>query len=468
MAKAAKVKTRFVCSACGADSPRWMGKCGECNSWNTLEETLVQEKKNLLSSPERHSHIDVVDLMRLQEIQYSEQDRLRTGMSELDRVLGGGIVPGSLILLGGEPGIGKSTLMLQSAVQLAEDAGHQVIYVSGEESSQQIKSRAQRLGYEQSERFFLLAETDMAAIVQVLERYKPKVVILDSIQAVYDPRLESAPGSISQVKNTCNLLLKLAKQGQINIWIIGHVNKDGDIAGPKVLEHMVDTVLYFEGERYKSFRLLRTIKIRFGATHEVGVFDMTGGGLEQVENPSALFLSEYNQENSGTAIVVTLEGTRPLLVEIQALSYPSFANYPKRASNGIAFQRLVQLVAVLEKRIGLNLSKSDVLINVVSGLSIEEPAADLGTAMALVSSVRDVAIDGRTVFIGEVGLGGEIRSVSQLELRLREAVKLGFTRAIVPSHSLPLREEMPGIEVIGIRKLMEALIYLRRSDKKDP
>ncbi|MGV3524885.1 MAG: DNA repair protein RadA [Candidatus Sericytochromatia bacterium] len=463
----AKAKIRYVCQSCHADYPKWMGKCDACQSWNSLEEQLVQPKNNrLAAATAAWAHADTVELMRLQDIRYAEEDRLCSGLGELDRVLGGGMVPGSLILLGGEPGIGKSTLMLQSAFAMAEQMGHAVVYVSGEESAQQIKSRASRLGFDNSERFHLLAETDMQNVLTLLEQTRPAVAVIDSIQAVYDSRLETAPGSVSQVKNTCNLLLKLAKGQGISIWVIGHVNKDGDIAGPKVLEHMVDTVLYFEGERYRSYRLLRTIKNRFGATHEVGVFDMTGIGLEEVANPSALFLSEFDGENSGSAIVATLEGTRPMLVEIQALSYPSYANFPKRSSNGIPFQRLIQLIAVLEKRVGLNLSKSDVLVNVVSGMAIEEPAADLGVALALVSTVRNLALDRRTLFIGEVGLGGEIRAVNQLERRLGEALKLGFTRAIVPAHNLPLREPLPGLEVVGVKKLFEALRFLPREDKE--
>lgn len=469
MSKAsAKTKIRYVCQSCSAEYPKWQGKCSECNEWNTLEEQLVRSQKAPINrlAETAWSHADAVELLRLQDIRYHEDDRLLSGMAELDRVLGGGMVPGSLILLGGEPGIGKSTLLLQSAFTMAERMGHNVIYVSGEESAQQIKSRASRLGYEASDKFHLLAETDMEAIVTLLEKTRPAVAVLDSIQAVYDPRLESAPGSVSQVKNTCNLLIRLAKQLGISIWVIGHVNKDGDIAGPKVLEHMVDTVLYFEGERYRSFRLLRTIKNRFGATHEVGIFDMTGAGLEEVENPSQMFLSEFDGDNIGSAIVATQEGTRPLLVEIQALSYTSHTNFPKRSTNGISFQRLTQLIAVLEKRVGLNLSKSDVLVNVVSGLNIEEPAADLGVAMAMISSIRNLALDRRTLFIGEIGLGGELRAVNQLERRLKEAVKLGFTRALVPATSLPLREPMEGIEVIGVRKLLEALKYLPRQAEK--
>jgi DNA repair protein RadA/Sms len=463
----AKIKTKYICNACSGETPKWMGKCPECGAWNSLEEQIVQDKKNRLDILDRYSQGELVELLRLQEIVYSEDQRLKTGLGELDRALGGGLVPGSLVLLGGEPGIGKSTLLLQSAFHMAETQGQAVIYVSGEESAQQIKSRAQRLGFEQSENFFLLAETEMQTIVAILDQHRPAVAILDSIQSVYDSRLESPPGGISQVKNTCNLLLKLAKQKQISIWIIGHVNKDGDIAGPKVLEHMVDAVLYFEGERYRSFRLMRTIKNRFGATHEVGVFEMTGIGLEAVENPSALFLSEYTAEISGSAIGVTMEGTRPLLVEIQALSYSSFASFPKRSANGIGHQRLIQILAVLEKRVGLNLAKSDVLVNVVGGLAIEEPAADLAVAMALISGVRDLPLDERTVYLGEVGLAGELRSVAQLERRLLEACKLGFTRAIVPASNLPLKEKVPGMEIIGVKKLTEALRTLKGAEKTE-
>lgn len=452
-----KVKTQYICTDCGAHFPRWTGRCGECQAWNTLEERLVTSQKNNLSAAPTWHHAETAELLRLEEIQYHEQDRLPTGLGELDRALGGGMVPGSLILLGGEPGIGKSTLLLQSAYSMAERLHHTVIYVSGEESAQQIKSRAQRLGFTHSQNFRLLAETEMQSILAILEQEKPQVVIFDSIQAIYDGRLSNAPGSITQVKNTCNLVMKLAKQKGISAWIIGHVNKDGDIAGPKVLEHMVDTVLYFEGERYRSFRLLRTIKNRFGATHEVGVFDMTGMGLEEVSNPSSLFLAEYDGESSGSAIVPTLEGTRPLLVEIQALTYSSYANFPKRSANGVAYQRLNQIVAVLEKRVGLNFSKFDVLVNVVSGIGIEEPAADLGMAMALVSSFRNVPLNPRTLYLGEVGLGGEVRSVNQIERRLSEGLKLGFQRAVVPERSLPLKEEFSGMEIIGVKNMLQAL-----------
>lgn len=454
----AKIKTRYVCSDCGASYPRWSGQCGECQSWNTLEERLVDSRKK--KDPVQHwQHADTVDLLRLQDIVYSEADRLSSGMGELDRVLGGGLVPGSLILLGGEPGIGKSTLMLQTAFQMAEHRQQKIVYVSGEESSQQIKSRAARLNLHASEHFYLMAETDMRRVLTLLEHENPSMLVIDSIQAVYDSLLETPPGGVSQVKNTCNLLMKYAKQKGVAVWVIGHVNKDGDIAGPKVLEHMVDTVLYFEGERYRSFRMLRTIKNRFGATHEVGVFDMTVRGLEEVLNPSALFLAEFDSDNSGSAITCTLEGTRPIMVELQALTYGSYANFPKRSANGVAYQRLVQIIAVLEKRLGLNLSKSDVLINVVSGLQVEEPAADLGVAMALVSSLRNVPLNANTLFVGEVGLGGEVRSISQLERRLSEAQKLGFQQAVVPAGNLPLKAEVD-LKVFGVKKVMEALKYL--------
>lgn len=464
---AKKVKTEYICTDCGARFPRWTGKCGECQAWNTLEERVVQNHKNTLAAAAEWQHADPVDLLRLEDISYQEQDRLPTGLGELDRTLGGGMVPGSLILLGGEPGIGKSTLLLQSAYYMAERLHHSVIYVSGEESAQQIKSRAQRLGFTHSEHFRLLAETEMQTILALLEQEKPQVVIFDSIQSVYDGRLPNAPGSITQVKNTCNLVMKLAKKKGISAWIIGHVNKDGDIAGPKVLEHMVDTVLYFEGERYRSFRLLRTIKNRFGATHEVGVFDMTGVGLEEVSNPSSLFLAEYDGESSGSAIVPTLEGTRPLLVEIQALTYSSYANFPKRSANGVSYQRLTQIVAVLEKRVGLNFSKFDVLVNVVSGIAIEEPAADLGMAMALVSSFRNVALNPHTLYMGEIGLGGEIRSINQIERRLSEGLKLGFKRAVVPERSLPLKETFPGMEIIGVKNMIQALKTIPAEQKPE-
>lgn len=458
----AKAKTRYICQECSSEFLRWSGRCSECGNWNTLEEQLVQTKSaQQLSLPTSDKPLNLV---KLQDVQPEDHARISTGLQELDRVLGSGIVPGSLILLGGEPGIGKSTLLMQMGFFIAETLKKTVIYVTGEESGQQVKLRAQRMGLEESEYFYLLPENDIPLILQLLEQEKPTITIIDSIQAVYDSRLNSPPGSISQVKNTANAFLHVAKRNNVATWLIGHVNKDGDIAGPKVLEHTVDTVLYFEGERYKSYRLLRTNKNRFGATNEVGVFEMSGLGLTEVLNPSKLFLAEFDSSSSGSAIISTLEGTRPLLVEIQALCYSTYLNFPKRSTNGVSHQRLIQILAVLEKKVGLNLSKSDVLVNVVSGLQINEPGADLGIAMAVVSSVRDIPIDRKTIFIGEVGLGGEVRNINQIESRLKEAVKLGFNRAIVPASSLPLNEAISGIKTIGIKKLREAILHIVPKD----
>jgi DNA repair protein RadA/Sms len=461
----AKVKTHYVCQECGSNFPKWMGKCSECESWNSLVEenqSIAKDQgistKNMnlgyIGNPMRKEKPQ-----RLQDIVAEENDRIKTSLEEFNRVLGGGIVPGSMVLLGGDPGIGKSTILLQTGFNLAVN-GSKVLYVTGEESLHQVRLRARRMAINESDNFFLLAETDINYIIETLKENPPAIAVIDSIQAIYDPKMDSSPGSISQVRNTTQLLLHLAKTHNIAMMIIGHVTKEGSLAGPKVMEHMVDTVMYFEGERYKSYRLIRAVKNRFGATNEVGIFDMTEDGIQEVTNPSGLFLSEYNGENSGTSVIATIEGTRPILIELQALAYPTYMNIARRSTIGFEYNRLNQILAILEKRVGINLSKADVLVNIVGGLKISEPAADLGVALAVISSVRDILIPPNTVIIGELGLGGEVRMVSQIDSRLKEAAKLGFKKAIIPKTCLPLKNKYEGLEIIGVGKLLDAIIQI--------
>lgn len=469
----AKVKTQFVCQECGANFPKWMGKCSECDNWNTLVEERMSissdtnvSTKNMsigfIGNPTRKERPQ-----KIQEISYKEEDRIKTSLEEFNRVLGGGIVAGSMVLLGGDPGIGKSTILLQTGHDLANQ-GKKVLYVTGEESLQQVRLRAKRMDINASDNFFLLAETDINYIVEAIKESMPDIAVIDSVQAIYDPKMESSPGSVSQVRNTSQLLLHLAKTHNIAMMIIGHVTKEGSLAGPKVMEHMVDTVMYFEGERYKTYRLIRSVKNRFGATNEVGLFDMTEDGLKEVSNPSGIFLSEYNGDNSGSCVVSTIEGTRPLLIELQALAYSSHSTIPRRSTLGFEYNRLNQILAILEKRVGINLSKSDVLVNVVGGLKVFEPAADLGVALAVISSIRDIVIHPHTVVMGELGLGGEVRMVSQIESRLKEASKLGFKKAIVPKSCLPIKADLgKDFELIGVSKIMDAIIQIGRDSKKD-
>jgi DNA repair protein RadA/Sms len=452
----AKVKTKFTCQSCGSEQPQWMGRCPECGAWNSMVEeaapvAIAPSKPGLRSSPSRPA-------MRLRDVSMQDDERFTSGLGELDRVLGGGIVPGSLVLLGGDPGIGKSTLLLQVAQHLAAQS-RRVLYVSGEESARQIRMRSRRLGADHDE-LYVMAETDLGAIAQHLIETQPEWAVIDSIQAISDPSLNSTPGSVSQVRGATGTLMRLAKEHGISLFIVGHVTKEGTLAGPRVLEHMVDTVLYFEGDRFKSYRIVRAVKNRFGSTNEVGLFEMHEGGLSEVDNPSALFLAERTAETTGSAIVATMEGTRPLLVEIQALISPSVLASPRRAANGIEHNRMVQILAVLEKRVGLPLSKFDAYVNVVGGLSIEEPAGDLGVALAVASSMRDVSLKPEAIALGEVGLNGEIRGINGLEARLKEAAKLGFTEALVPAHNLDDRTlRLPkGLQVTGVSRLYDAIV----------
>ncbi|MGI0490641.1 DNA repair protein RadA [Alkalinema pantanalense CENA528] len=526
----AKARSLFVCNQCGAEFPQYFGRCPACHAWNALEEqasSVTSSNPRLSQSPllqlsrgrrsrDSTSEPRPVSSLTLSQIQDHPQARLASGYSELDRVLGGGIVPGSLVLIGGDPGIGKSTLLLQTANRLAQT--HSILYVCAEESGQQVKLRAQRLGIgvvsssqldldSSSDRsretpqlgtsdssipkstrskqprtkkteipeitapsdevvnptgdraatatgdLYLLPEIDLDAILTELESLRPRVAVIDSIQALYYAALTSAPGSVAQVRECTSLLMQLAKRLGITLFIVGHVTKEGAIAGPKVLEHLVDTVLYFEGDRFASHRLLRSVKNRFGATHEVGVFEMVDQGLQEILNPSELFLGNREEPSSGTATIVACEGTRPIVVELQALVAPTSYSSPRRSTTGIEYNRLLQILAVLEKRVGIPLSKLDAYVASSGGLSVGEPAADLGVAIAVAASFRDRTVDPQTVLIGEVGLGGQVRPVSQMELRLKEAAKLGFKRAIVPKGNY----NSAGLEIIPVARVMDAI-----------
>ncbi len=390
----------------------------------------------------------------MDQVETEEVPRIKTALNEFDRVLGGGLVPGSLILLGGDPGIGKSTLMMQIAVNLKEQA---VLYITGEESVRQIKLRAERLGASAAKNILLLAETNLDLILDVIEQGEPDLIIVDSIQTMYRPGLESAPGSVSQVRESTALLLRLAKTRNIPVFVVGHVTKDGVIAGPRVIEHMVDTVLQFEGEAHYSYRILRALKNRFGSTNEIGIFEMHDTGLREVLNPSEIFLSERQYGMSGTTVVASIEGSRPILVEVQALVTSTSYGMPQRNSTGFDFRRLALLLAVLEKRVGLNLGQYDVFVNVAGGIRIDEPAVDLGIAASITSSLRDVPVDSSSVAVGEIGLGGEIRTIGQIEKRVQEAAKLGFKRIIIPKNNLKGVKQNAEIEVVGVDRIEQAI-----------
>ncbi|MDZ8028654.1 MAG: DNA repair protein RadA [Nostoc sp. SerVER01] len=488
----AKPKSFYVCNDCGAESPQWFGKCPACGTYNSLEEQmLIQSSVDVPSrggvsgwqstQTNGKSHSKPAKArasLTFDQITDRQIARWESGYEELDRVLGGGVVPGSMVLIGGDPGIGKSTLLLQVSNQLAQK--YRILYVTGEESGQQVKLRASRLGVskpvnvpsEENVRvvvdntlpidpdsigadLYVLPETDLEEILREIDSLKPNVAVIDSIQTVFFPALTSAPGSVAQVRECTAALMKVAKHEDITMLIVGHVTKEGAIAGPKVLEHLVDTVLYFEGDRFASHRLLRTVKNRFGATHEIGIFEMVAHGLREVPNPSELFLGNRDDPAPGTAIVVACEGTRPIVVELQALVSPTSYPSPRRAGTGVDYNRLVQILAVLEKRVGIPMSKLDSYVASAGGLSVVEPAVDLGVAIAIVASFRDRIVDPGTVLIGEVGLGGQVRSVSQMELRLKEAAKLGFKRAIVPKGT-----KFPdlNIEILPVSKVIDAII----------
>lgn len=444
----ARTRTSYQCRNCGATFVRWLGQCPTCGEWNSLE-MAAELRGSRSTSPVRPAAV----IHALADLDSERVERMSSAIGEWDRVLGGGIVPGSVVLLGGDPGVGKSTLALQLAGALAA-SGSRVVYVSGEESPQQIGMRAQRLGLA-SNAIGVTSETDVDAVIAGASAHAPNLLIVDSIQSVWDPELDTSAGSVVQLRECTMRLLQFAKRQQVAVLLIGHVTKDGAIAGPRVLEHMVDVVLYLEGERLQAYRLLRGVKNRFGATNEVGVFEMQGRGLVEVAEPSAAFLSSRVEEGSGSAVVVTVEGTRPILIEVQALATHSSLAIPRRVANGIDSSRLILLTAVLAKRGGLPLHDWDIHVNVVGGLEIQETAADLGTALAILSSYQDVALDPETVAIGEIGLAGELRPVGQMELRLREAAKLGFRRALVAG-SAGADVTVLGLEVQPARTFTDA------------
>ncbi len=448
----AKTKTQYVCQVCGNTSFKWMGKCNNCEAWNSyVEEILPAEVKAKVASTARKPSTSRP--LPLKEITLTTESRLSTGVNEFDRVMGGGIMSGSFVLIAGDPGIGKSTLMTELAKYLPD---RKVLYVTGEESPSQVKISSERLGVNRAN-MYLFSETNVERIIDAAQDIEPDILIVDSIQTTFRPDIQSAPGSVSQVMESAAALLQYAKSFETPTFLVGHVTKEGAIAGPRVLEHMVDTVLYFEGDRHHAFRILRAVKNRFGSTNEIGVFEMRATGLLEVTNPSEIFLSERSYGASGSTVVCSLEGTRPILVEIQALVTDTSYSQPQRNSTGLDSRRIQMLLAVLEKREGLRLSGQDVFVNVAGGVRLDEPAVDLGVIMAVASSFRDIPTDTGTVLIGEVGLGGEIRTVSQIEPRLNEASKLGFERAIIPKNNLKGISVPKGLEVTGVDKLSEVL-----------
>ncbi|MCP0887521.1 DNA repair protein RadA [Ligilactobacillus sp. WILCCON 0076] len=452
----AKVKTQYVCQSCGYVSPRYLGKCPNCGAWNTLIEEIQQKKETTANSKPRRTIAGTkVKPQLIDQVSTKEAPRVKTELSELNRVLGGGIVPGSLVLIGGDPGIGKSTLLLQVSGQLAHIKS-KVLYVSGEESATQIKMRADRLGIKGSE-FYLYPETDMDAIRQSIADLNPEYVIIDSVQTMQEPEMSSAVGSVAQIREVTADLMQLAKTNGITIFIVGHVTKGGAIAGPKILEHMVDTVLYFEGDKQRTYRILRAVKNRFGSTNEIGIFEMRDGGLYEVNNPSEIFLEERLKGATGSAIVASLEGTRPILVELQALVTPTAFGNAKRTTAGLDHNRASLIMAVLEKRAGLLLQNQDAYLKTAGGVKLDEPAIDLAIAISIVSSYRDIETRSNDCFIGELGLTGEVRSVTRIGQRVAEAEKLGFKRIFIPKNNLDGLEFSNNIQVIGVKTLNETL-----------
>ncbi|ASF53702.1 DNA repair protein RadA [Bacillus velezensis M27] len=451
----AKSKTKFICHSCGYESAKWMGKCPGCGAWNTMVEETIKKAPANRRAAFSHSVQTVQKPSPITSIETSEEPRVQTKLEEFNRVLGGGVVKGSLVLIGGDPGIGKSTLLLQVSAQLADTAGS-VLYISGEESVKQTKLRADRLGIK-SQMLHVLSETDMEYISSAIQEMKPAFVVVDSIQTVYQSDITSAPGSVSQVRECTAELMKIAKTNGIPIFIVGHVTKEGSIAGPRLLEHMVDTVLYFEGERHHTFRILRAVKNRFGSTNEMGIFEMREEGLTEVLNPSEIFLEERSAGASGSSIVASMEGTRPILVEIQALISPTSFGNPRRMATGIDHNRVSLIMAVLEKRVGLLLQNQDAYLKVAGGVKLDEPAIDLAVAVSIASSFRDTPPNPADCFIGEVGLTGEVRRVSRIEQRVKEAAKLGFKRMIIPEANADGWTIPKGIEVVGVANVAEAL-----------
>ena len=446
-------KSVFFCQNCGHEENKWLGQCPMCKEWNTFVEEPVSFSKSASAK-----QIKDAEVVALKHVETDQEERIKTKIEELDRVLGGGIVPGSLLLVGGDPGIGKSTLLLQVCQRLCEDK-HQVLYISGEESLKQIKLRANRMG-EFTEDLLLLCETNLEIVKNVIQKRKPEVVIIDSIQTMYSEEVASAPGSVSQVRESTNVFMQLAKGLGISIFIVGHVTKEGTVAGPRVLEHMVDTVLYFEGDRHASYRILRGVKNRFGSRNEIGVFEMRQNGLVEVENPSEFMLNGKPENASGSVVACSMEGTRPILIEIQALVCSSNFGMPRRTAAGTDYNRVNLLMAVLEKRVGIHLSNYDAYVNIAGGIKMNEPAVDLGIVMAVVSSYKNQPIDEKTIVFGEVGLSGEVRAVNMPEQRVVEAKKLGFTTCIMPEVSREVVKNIKGIKIIGVKTINEALKVL--------
>ncbi len=452
----AKAKIHFVCQSCGYQAPKWLGKCPGCQEWNTfVEERVVEEKvpeRDLLGFETEAVPTPITKIVS------EEKERLQVGITEFDRVLGGGIVFGSVVLVGGDPGIGKSTLLLQMMSRLASN-GSKVLYISGEESLQQTKMRADRLGIS-SGQLFVVSETSLEKILQDIQALRPSTVVVDSIQTIYSSELPSTPGSISQVREAASRLLYLAKHLSIPIFLVGHVTKEGFIAGPKVLEHMVDTVLYIEGEANYAFRILRAVKNRFGSTNEIGVFEMKESGLVEVPSPSEFFLSGRTQPTSGSVVMASVEGSRPILVELQALVVSTPFGIPRRTAQGVDANRVSLLVAVMEKRLGIRLLNHDIFLNIAGGVRVEEPGVDLGVIASIASSFRDKLIDPEMVIFGEVGLGGEVRGVSQAEIRVREAARLGFKRCLLPKQNQEKMKGIKGIELVGVKAVRETMDVL--------
>ena len=445
----AKVKSKWVCQSCGYETAGYLGKCPECGTWGSFTEELQGSNSQKIELID-----DGIKPSLISDITVGKEIRVSTNISEFDRILGGGLVQGSIVLIAGDPGIGKSTILLQTSGELSKQ-GKKVLYVTAEESSGQLKLRADRLDVN-GDNLYIYPQTNLENIKAQIEEISPEFVIIDSIQAIYTQSITSSSGSVSQIRECCNILMHIAKTKNITILVIGHVTKDGNIAGPKVLEHMVDTVISFEGDKYKSYRMLRSMKNRFGNTSEVGIFEMGSNGLTEVKNPNELFLNERSQESiPGSAIIVTNEGTRPLLVEVQALvgttPYPS----PRRVANGVDFSRLLQILAVLEKRVGLNLSKQDVYINIMGGIEVDEPSADLGIALAIATCARDVVVDSQTVIIGEIGLSGEIHPVNNIDKRLNEAAASGFKKAIIPYSNRNIKNDK--IATVPVKRLIDAI-----------
>ena len=446
----AKVKTLFKCQNCGYSSPKWLGKCPDCNQWNSfVEETVMGTKSSGFKMIESSAPPSPIT-----EIGSGSEERIPTGISEFDRVLGGGVVIGSAILIGGEPGIGKSTILLQAMASLAE-SGKKVLYVSGEESTKQIKLRGERLGG-LSENLYLWSETSLEKIIDSINNMKPDILVIDSIQTLYSSQIESSPGSVSQVRDSTGRLVNVSKGQDIPVFIVGHVTKDGSIAGPKVVEHMVDTVLYFEGEKGHNFRILRAVKNRYGSVMEIGVFEMGDSGLREVLNPSEVFLTDRAKGASGSAVVASLEGTRTILIEIQSLVCQSILGVPRRVVEGMDYNKVLLLIAVLEKKAGIILSNQDVFMKVAGGMKLDEPAVDLAIAVSVASNFYDVAIEPGTIIFGEVGLAGEVRSVNQSIQRVKEATKLGFTKIIMPLESVKVVGKVKGVELKGVSTVNEA------------